>query len=239
MPTTFRQMMNRVLTNLGENEVEGNVEELSDSYELLVRNIINQIKEEIEDAHNWRALQSTVSVTVAASAESGTITGTNERSRLVRVFDGQHRTVLPMVHNVTDANSPFRMAELDLNELLRRRATNTSEPNAHESGYFALDQGNDTTSLVVYETCSTAQTIEARMVIPQDRFAADSSDFDSNITIPSLPLELGATYYAFLERGEELGPNALFSAERYKAALDAAIARDSAEQGDSNELVAV
>ena len=69
MAVTFRQMMNRVLNNLGESEIASSTAAISDTYLLLLRNILNQVKEEVEDAHNWRALRVRVTATVAANGE--------------------------------------------------------------------------------------------------------------------------------------------------------------------------
>jgi hypothetical protein len=55
--------------------------------------------------------------------------------------------------------------------------------------------------------------------------------------IPSRPLEIAAIWYALEERGEELGANAMFTEERFRKALDDAIARDDAEQGGNDLLV--
>jgi len=239
MAVTFRQMMNRVLTNLTEDELSVSTTEITDTYEKLVRNFVNIIKEEMEDAAQWRVLQTTATATVAASGESIAISGTNERSRLVRVFDSSRHVVTPLVYNTTDADSPGQMEELDLQELKRRRRRDSSEPNVEDSHYFALEQTTAGLTLVVYPASTKEQTFSVELVVPQDRFAADVNDIDSAISVPALPLELGATWFALEERGEELGVSGVFSEQRYRTALDSAIARDEAEQGNINELVAV
>jgi hypothetical protein len=235
---TFRQVMNRVLTNLTEDEISGSTTEITDTYGRLVRNFINHIKEEMEDAHQWRGLQTEIDVSVPASAESADVTGAGDRARLVRQFDSRYQGEIPMVFNVTDADDPFTMVELDLQELRRRRELDTTQNYPQESGFFALNLTSDGVQLEVYPTSSQAQTIRCFFVIPQDRFAADASDLDTEVTVPATPLELGATWYALEERGEELGVRSPFSQDRYRAALDAAISRDSAEQGENIELVA-
>lgn len=83
-----------------------------------------------------------------------------------------------------------------------------------------------------------AQTFELELVVPQERFVADATDLDSNISVPAAPLELGATWYSLEERGEELGVNSLFSEKRYRISADSAIARDAGEAGGP-DLVAV
>lgn len=236
---TVRQMLNRVLVNLSEEEIGASVTELSDAYQKTVLNFINHVKAEMEDAHNWRIQQSTETVAVPASTGDVAIANTNERSRLVRIHDSRRPEVIPMVFNKTDANNPIRMTELDLNELLRRRATQVNtEPSSQRSWAFAIDQDADGLRLYVWPSSTQVQSIDVRLVIPQDRLEADS--LDTVIEVPETPLELGATNYGLLERGEELGVNSLFSQDNYKRSVDSAIGRDEAEQGSSNdELVSV
>ena len=68
--------------------------------------------------------------------------------------------------------------------------------------------------------------------MPQARFEGTSTDIDTSITVPHMPIELGMTYFAMEERGESLGPNGMFTEKRWQTALMNAIARDNAEQGE-------
>lgn len=239
MAVTFRQLLNRVLNNLGEDELSSSATAISSAYHKQLRNMFNHVKEEVENAHNWRALWSTETVTVTASSESAAITNANGRSRLVRVRDAENCELVPLVFDKTNASSPYRLYELDYSELLRRRATNTTEPQSNGPTYFALDNSSgDTLNLVVYPSSTVERTIEITLVIPQSRFEGDSGDIDTEIEVPSMPIELGVTWHAYEERGEELGPNSLFSQSAYLRSLTEHVSRDEAEQG-SNDLVAI
>src|SRR5581483_6330082 len=97
-------------------------------YQLTLLEFFNQVREEGEDACNWRALQTTYTETVTAGSNSAKITGTNGRSRLVRVgVQGQGSladagfygppvsssdSLIPLVFDVTDSagsgNYPLR-----------------------------------------------------------------------------------------------------------------------------------
>lgn len=228
--TTYRDMLNRVLTTLGEDLVPDGSGELSSDYHKLVGEFLNQVKEEIEDAHNWRSLRKDLTATVTADAVSASITDSNERARLVRVTDQTWGRQVAVVFDTTDANSPVPLHEVDLSELLY---FDRQDPTTRASGsprYFAVDDSpGDSLDVYVWPRPSTERTIKLYMVVPQARLSA--TDVDTIILIPGRALEMGTLWYAQEERGEELGAQALFSQTRFNEALDSAIARDSAEQG--------
>ncbi len=229
MATTYRQLLNNVLVALGEDEISSSASTIMSKYHKLLGLFVNQIKEIVEEEHNWRALRSTITATVAASASSGTLTTANERSRLLRVYDEQRGEEVPLVFDITDTNNPTRLYEVDASELLRRRRMDTS--NGNDPQFFFIDNtGEDAMSIQVYPTPTDERTIEVTMIVPQDRLDAD--DLDVNIKIPSRPVEMGVIWYALEERGEELGTNGLFNEATFDRSLGAAVARDAAEQGD-------
>ncbi len=232
MATNFRSLINQVLVLLSEDEISDATTELTDKYEKLVAAFVNQIKEMVEEEHNWRALRSTEQVTVAAAASSAVITNANERSRVLRVYDEMNGEERALVFDVTDAGNPYRLREMDLSELLRRRSIDTT--NGNDPQFFAVDNtGEDGVSLQVYPTPTDERTIDITMIIPQNRLSV-STDLDTNIKVPVAPIEAGATWYALEERGEELGVSGIFTEEYFNRRLGAAVARDAAEQGEYN-----
>lgn len=239
MATTYRQALNRVLEIIGEDKVPGAATTLTSDYHLLVGAFLNEIKEQVEDAHNWRALRTTETVTVSAQANSGTFSNANERSRLVRIYQQNRHSVVPLVFDITDSSNPDPLIEIDLSELIYRDTVN---PNQYQDPtYFALDNtAGDGLDLYVYPRPSGSKSIQVTTVTPQGRADWESqSTLDTNISVPVRPIVMGTVWYALEERGEELGTNALFSEQRFMQALDDAIARDAAEQGDNMELISV
>lgn len=234
MAVTLKQLLNRALRITGEDEISDAVSAVSDSNHLIVAEMANQIKEEVEAAHNWRALRQTVTVSLAASDNSEAITEADEKSRVVRVTEPHHGREVPLVFDITDSSNPTQLWELDLPELLRRRTMDpdtTSDPS-----YFALDNAaGDVLNLEVYPTPADARTIQLTLIIPQARLdAADSTDLATNIKVPTRPIELGLIRYILEERGEELGINSQFSETKEVNALRDAISLDLAEQGGLN-----
>lgn len=236
MATTVLQAVNRVLRLIGEDEVSNAATDITQDYPLLVLSYMNEIKDQIEEAHNWRALRTTTTTTVAAQALSATITGAKETSRLVRIYQGDRQSVIPLVFDVTDSSNPDPLIEKDLAELLY---LDTVNPNQYNEPYcFAIDNSaGDVLDLYVWNRPSGTTSIQTTLITPQDRLSENS--IDTNISIPVRPLIVGTAWYCLEDRGEELGVNSQFSEERYMQALTDAIARDAAEQGDNLELVAL
>jgi hypothetical protein len=232
MAVTYRQVLNTVIGLLSETEIAGAATTL-DTYQKLVALFVNQIKEEIEDAHNWRSLRSTVTVVVDANTNEEPLTGTNERSRVVRYRDQQagHK---PLVFDVTTPSQPIPLLELDLADMIYRETIDTQS--STQPIFFAIDNTTgDVPSIRVYPTPSVNRTIQATLVVPQARLT--EANLDTAIRIPTRPLEIGALWFALKERGEELGINGLFTEERFRNALADAIARDDTEQGGTYLVV--
>ena len=234
MAVTYRQLINRVLTTLAETPIPDADPAITGSYPQLVGTFVNQIKEEIEDAHNWRSLRQNLSVTILANAFSGLITGANERSRVLRIADAE-RGYVPLVFDITDATNPQPLVEMDLADILMRQ---TMDPTATVGpAYFAVDNDDDGDPvLLVWPRPIANRTITIMMIVPQARLG--NSDVNVALRIPVRALEIGSIYYALMERGEELGIQGIFSEERYRKALDDAISRDNEEQG-GYEVIAV
>lgn len=238
MAVTLKQLLNRALRITGEDEIDASVTEVSDKEQLLVAEMANQIKEEVEAAHNWRALRQTVTVAFAQSVNTGTITEANERSRVVRVMNQLRSKIIPLVFDITDTSTPHPLKELDLADLLYRRKMGTTTESRPE--FFSLDNSSgDVLKLEIHPTPEGAKTIEVTLVIPQDRLdAAVTADLATSIKVPVRPIELGLIRYILEERGEELGINSRFSEEKEMKALQDAVSLDAEEQGAYN-LMAV
>lgn len=234
MAVTFKQLLNRALRMTGEDVIADATTEVTDTYQLKVAEVANEIKEEVEAAHNWRSLRQTVTVAFSASETSNTITEADERSRMVRIFEPARCEEVPLAFDITDTNAPVPLKELDLADLLYRRkmaTTTTGDPWA-----FALDNtSGDVLKVQLYPTPADARTIELTLVIPQARLdAGNSTDLATSIKVPVRPITLGLIRWILEDRGEELGINSQYSEEKEAQALRDSIALDAAEQGEYN-----
>ena len=259
-PQTLQQVLNRVLQSLRENPIPTGTTALTDPYQLTLLEFFNQVREEVEDACNWRALQQTYTLTIPAGQSSVKITGTNERSRLVRIgVQGQGNlsdsgfygppvsgsdSLVPMVFDVTEPTGAgsFPLKEMPLSALLYMLTTTQSQQAAQPQA-FALstanaddaDAGGQEQWLYVYPPPNNQRTVQVTMVTPETDYVA--SDVSRNIYIPTLPIVHGLQWMAREERGEELGPNSMYTEDRYRRTLDNAVSRENAESGDTADLI--
>jgi hypothetical protein len=235
---TVRTVLNRVLIATGGTQIDPAVTDITDADTLLKLEFLNQIKEEIEDAHLWRALRQTLTPTVLANTNSIPLTGTNGRSRLWRIPSTDAQEFVPLVFDLYDPKNPIQLTEMPLSELLYRVTQDGTGYTTVQPSYFALDtDSTDVQTLYVWNTPSTARPLQVTMHVPQAPFV--HTDLDTVIKIPTLPLIRGTVWYVREERGEELGANSAFSEERYRILLDDEISRDRTEQGDPYQLVPV
>jgi hypothetical protein len=125
-----RDLINKVLVGLRQDQIGSSQTTTTDSYELLILQFVNEAKEEVEESWDWRALRSTVTVTLAARSYNLTIAGsadvdTTVRSRLLyekgdsghastnRTFGSQ-----PMVFDTT-TSAEYRLAEVTPEQMER------------------------------------------------------------------------------------------------------------------------
>lgn len=261
-PQTLQTVLNRVLTSLREGTIPTGTTQLTDPYQLTLLEFFNQVREEVEDACNWRALQQTYTVTFPAGTYAVKITGTNERSRLVRVaVQGQGNlsdsgfygppvigsdNLIPLVFDTTAPTGAgnYPLKEMPLSALLYM-VTTTQAQQVQQPSAFALstsnvddaDAGEGEQWLYVYPVPNNQRTVEITMVTPETTYLA--TDVARDISIPTLPIVHGLQWMAREERGEELGANSMYTEERYRMILDAAVSRENAEGGDSQDLLLV
>jgi hypothetical protein len=198
--------------------------------------MFNMVKEDME-SHNWRGLRvENSSNTVTAGTNSVTLSWTNERSRIARVKKAESYGLVPVVFDITDATEPYRLSEMDVNELRFRDIQDTQQ--VTEPVFFAADTSSgESLRLYVYPTPNTQRTLHVAAFVPQ-AYLGDTS-LSTNLLIPVRPLVLGTVWHALEDRGEELGPDTMFSEKRYREALTEEMIADSAEGGDEYELVVV
>lgn len=234
MATTYRAALNRVLAIMGEAQIDDAVSELTTTYQKLLGGLMNDVKEQIEDAHNWRALRTTETLSTTAGTLSTAFTSATERTRLARQYDTRRQGYLSLVFDITDATEPDPLIEMDLKELIYRDEVDP-DTRTTDHTHFAMDQTTEGgVALYHWPRTSGARSIKVYHYTPQGYLA--DTDLASNIDIPIRPLIVGTLWYALEERGEELGIRGLYNRERFEEALSSAIARDQAEAGDSFEL---
>lgn len=212
MATTYLQAINKVLRNLREETVTT----LAADYTLQIGDYVNQAKEEVDRAAQWTSYYSVVSdVTISANAFSGTITGTDDaRSTVWR----DPATGCAFIFDITDSSDPIDISnnERSLSWWTKHRYLEPNQTVA-DVNFWAVGRTSDNDSLTLYTwpAPSAEKTVQIAMWIPAGELTATTDE----ILVPSTPIILGATWFALLERGEELGQNPDVWQKRYQASL--------------------
>lgn len=242
---TFRQLMNSVLTDIGSATIPAANTTITDTYQLQVAGFLNKIKEEVEDAWNWRALWTTYTFVYAANAltqpiiDTVTLATPNERSRTVRMQDKRVGREVALCFDITTFGIPFPMSETPKATLMYFNTILNQTPVQYSTSFAVDNIGGSGVNLMVYPGASVARTIAITLCTPVPRIDPTvPGSIDTVIAVPTQPIEYGTIWYALQERGEELGTSTIFTEDRFRTALDDAIARDQEESGGIEMTVA-
>lgn len=189
MSSTYLQLVNQVLIRLRESQVTT----ISETpYSLLISKYVNDVKRQVEDAWNWDALNTTISLNTVAGTDSYTLTGSGRRMKDVSVNDTTHLASLTL-----------KPAQYILDQY--QLSTVQSAPPI----YYAWDGYDGTDSKVkLFPKPDGVYTLTFNMNVPQ----VDLSDDSDTISVPEEPVIAGAYAKAIVERGEDGG---LSSSEAY------------------------
>jgi len=186
---TYLEAVNEVLLRLRENQVSSVSES---TYSQLIGKFCNDSRRQCEDAWNWDALSTTITLPTVAGTTTYTLTGSGVRQRDVTVNDSSNQATL--------RNVPIQWI------------TDQQQLSTVQSGdpvYYAWNGTDGTDSKVeLYPTPDGVYSLKFNMVVPQTNLSADADI----ITIPSEPVVMGAYARALAERGEDGG---LASSEAY------------------------
>jgi len=247
---TFRQIVNNVLQNIGSTTIPAGQTTVTDTYQLQICNFVNHIKEEVEAATQWSALWTLFNINYLFPNTTQQVTDqavvgkqANSRSFVARMYNRRFGREIGLVFNVTTFGIPFLVGEMPLADIIYYNTVLNQTPVAFSTNYAIQDLGNDNLQMLMYPGANANFIIAATLVVPQPRIDAtvagtacqpwldsrwtgSTVGLDSPVLVPNFPIELGASWYALQERGEELGTSSMFTEERYREALDDAVTRD-------------
>lgn len=248
MAMTFRQLLNSVLGSIGSPQVPAAQTTVTDTYQLQVAMFLNQIREECEDAWNWRALWVTYNVNVPSLATTTPIIDNitsavpNTRSRTVRMVDRRVGKEVALVFDVTSFPIPFPLEEMTKAQVIYYNTVLNQVPVAYSTGFAIDNTSGDSMNIMLYPGANAARVMQITLCTPVPRIdptiAGSTGGLDTLITIPTQPIEYGTIWYALQERGEEIGTNTVFTEDRFRTALGDAVARDQEESGGLEMIVA-
>ena len=204
---TYLDLVNNVLVRLREDEV---VSVTDNSYSKLIGKFVNDAKRQVEDAWNWNALRSTLTVTTSADIFNYELNGTESRFR-----------VLDVVNDTSNFFMEQRTSSWFNNTFLNSTgAVETGEPRYYSFNGVSSDGD---TLVDVYPIPNGVYSLRFNIVAPQ---AALSAGTDT-LLVPSEPVILGAYARAVIERGEDGGLSSAEASALASNSLSDAIALDA------------
>lgn len=204
---TLLEIVNATLVKLRQTTVATTTES---TYSTLVTQFVNEARREVEDAWNWLALRSTVSVTTSPSVSQYILTGVgNSRFKVMSV--------------INDTDDEF-MTPLGSNEMTKRFLFgDVPEGSPTHYAFNGFDSNGDPV-VDLYPIPNDATIIRFNLVIPQN----DTEAGGTVIKVPGHIVKLGAYVKALAEKGEE-SSNAYDKANaEYVGALSSNIAQEEA-----------
>ena len=212
---TYKDIINAVLRRLRETSIGAgaswtgpiyNYANVTD-YQKLIGDLVNEAKREVEDAWNWSILRASPTVTTSNGTQSYSLTGTNERSRILMAQEQSNGTLLQ--------------------EMSDRYLQFTKYPTASVQygipDYYTITGINSTLTVEFDTIPDAAYNITFRVVNPQE----DLEDSSTVLKVPHQPVILGAWARAIAERGEDGGSMSDMVFGQYQNALSDAIQIDA------------
>jgi hypothetical protein len=204
---TYLEAVNNVLKRLREETVLS----VNDSeYSAQIGVMINDSKTLVEDAWNWSALNTTVSIDTVVDQDTYSLTGITPRSQLIDLA------------NLSTSNYLRYMNS----QQLRKNKLQTSN-DAGSPAYYTFNDvdANGDMVIQVFPKPDSIVTLEANVV----KRPADLVDDNDKLTIPAYPVTQLAYAMAIQERGEAGGMSSTQQYTIAQRAMQDAIALDAAK----------
>ena len=209
---TYLELVNDVLIRLRESSVTTVGET---AYSSLIGKFVNDAKRQIEDAYNWNALSTTITITTVANTHSYSLTGAGQK---FQVSDAINSTSVIGLRNISF---------VDMNRKLNFATPATSIPS--EFTFSGVDASGDT-KVELFPVPDGVYTILFDLVVPQ---AALSSDATSVKVLDYLVAQ-SAYARALIERGEDGGTASSEAYALFRGMLSDAIALESTRYIEDN-----
>lgn len=210
---TYKELVNKVLQRLREDTVN-TVDETP--YSLLIGDFVNETIREIEDAWDWNSLRVSIKIPTISGTYRYTLTGSNQRSKILRVF------------NDTKNCEVWHMNPGTMTKKYMIEDVNTTTPTYYSQNGLSPE---GTPVVDFYPIPDGADTLYVSIKIPRDIITTDTTEID----LPPHMIILGAYSKAIQERGEDMGTNLIMAENKFQAALSDAIAIDQRTSGSESD----
>ena len=207
---TFLQIINKVLIRLREAQVT--TADQSD-YSVLIGEFVNETKREVEDAHNWNSLRTTVTVNTVQGTTQYALTNAGKRFNILDVYETTTDSFLPR-------GNAIRMKK-EIEEASQAQPTHY---------YIEGVDANGDLQMHVALTPDAVYTYNVHLKVPQAALTGSTE-----CTMDEWPIILGAYSKALEERGEDQGAATTAAMSKYGSAVADAIALDIQMTKDEDE----
>lgn len=205
---TALTLVNAVLRRLRESQVTN----FSSAYAALILDFVNETKREVEDAWRWTALRRTLTVVTVPGQQLYTLTGSGQ---YFQFQDKDNR-----MFNATTSGYLYPMS----GDLIEEYKWVTTQTNAIPNNYRVIGFDGTDSKFELFPVPDQIYTLQIPAFIP-DPELVNPTDI---VSLPSLPIILGAWARAISERGEDQGIKTTDQYVLYQNALSYQIALDVA-----------
>lgn len=213
---TYLEMVNKVLRRMREKEVNS---VSATAYSRLIGDLVNDVKDEVEQAWNWNALRYTFSISTIPEMFNYVLTGSQQGSRLINAWNDTVKTQLQQMS--TEQAERYFLVNRGPGTPLRYSFNGVNVDGDVQVDVWPIPNG-------VYE-------LTFNMFVPQDILVDDGTV----VRVPWKPIVEGAIARAIQERGDDGATGSEIQNGRYKQALADAIAADTNLHDDEVTWVAV
>lgn len=202
---TYLEMINSILRRLRERTVSTANES---TYSRLIGQLINDSKNELEEAWDWNSLKTTLTAATSSGVFSYNLTDSGQNGTIVNVLNDTSNVFMRYASNNDFDNWYLNMT-----------------PVSGSPVYYNINgvDSNGDSIIDFYPKPDGVYNIRVNMVI---RTADLSSDTDKPV-IPTRPIEMLAYAKAIEERGEDGGQSAASAYRTAERVASDAIARDA------------
>ena len=204
---TYLDIVNNILRRLRERTVS-TVNETN--YSTLIGLLVNDAKEEVENAWQWSALRTTLSATTTSGVFNYELNGSQNRA-----------TILDVVNDTSNFFMQYQTAH-EFNNLFLNNTPDTGEPRYYSFNGISADGD---TQVDIYPIPDGAYDLRFNVVLRSADLANDSD----KLLIPAQPVLQLAYAKAVEERGEDGGASGLSAYNTAQRVVNDAISLDAAK----------
>jgi len=204
---TYLDIVNNILRRLRERTVSSTSE---NSYSTLISILVNDAKEEVENAWSWSALRETLTVTTVADTFNYELNGTQNKLTVLDALNDSENYFL-------EYKEAHKMNDLFLN----------NTPDKASPRYYSFNGISDDgdTLIDLYPIPNAAYTLRFNVI----KRTGDLVNADDKLLVPAQPVLHLAYAKAVEERGEDGGVAGVSAYNTASRTLSDAIALDAAK----------